>query len=161
MPKTSVPTKVSELTNDSGFQTGEQVTEAINAKVSSTYKAGGSVAFASLPGLSKTNLGLVVNVTDAFTTTDAFVDGAGKTYPAGTNVVVVQVGSAYKYDVLSGFVDLSAYAKSETVTASIATAKSEAITAAGTATDTKLAEYAKKTDFKPITADEITAMFNG
>ena len=37
-------------------------------------------------------------------------NGAGKNYPAGTNVVIVNTsGSTYKYDVLSGFVDLSAY----------------------------------------------------
>lgn len=154
-PKTSVPTKVSDLTNDSGFQTGEQVTAAINAKISSVYKPGGSVAFADLPELTEANLGLVVNVTDAFTTTDAFVDGAGKTHSAGTNVAVVQIGDAYKYDVLAGFVDLSSYATSE----SVAVAKSEAITQADKNTDTKLADYAKKTDFKAITAEEITAMF--
>lgn len=102
-----IPTSVSQLTNDSGFQTGAEVTAAINAKVSSTYRAGGSVASAALPELIEANMGLVVNVTDAFTTTADFVEGAGKTYPAGTNVVVVQVGEAYKYDVMAGFVDLS------------------------------------------------------
>ena len=35
--------------NNSKFQTEEQVATAINAKVSSAYKAGGSVAFAALP----------------------------------------------------------------------------------------------------------------
>ena len=95
--KEKVPAKVSELTNDAGYQTAAQVESAVNAKVSSTYRAGGSVAFAALPELSEANLGLVVNVTDTFTTTASFVEGAGGKHPAGTNVAVVQVGGAYLY----------------------------------------------------------------
>lgn len=108
-----IPTKVSELTNDSKFQTEEQVAAAVNAKLSSTYRAGGSAAFADLPELTEANLGLVVNATDEFTTTADFVEGTGKTYPAGTNVAVVQAGEAYKYDVLAGFMDLSGLQEKE------------------------------------------------
>ena len=107
--KADIPTQVSVLTNDAKYQTEEQVTAAINAKVSSTYKAGGSVAFAALPELTSANLGLVVNVTDNFTTTDSFMEGAGQKHPAGTNVAVVEAGEGYKYDVLAGFVDLTGY----------------------------------------------------
>lgn len=109
----TIPVKVSDLTNDSGFQTSSQVETAINAKVSSTYKAGGSVAFSALPELSEANLGLVVNVTDKFTSTADFVEGAGGKHPAGTNVAVVKVGEDYKYDVLAGFVDLSGLVEKE------------------------------------------------
>jgi len=109
----TVPTKVSELTNDSGFQTADQVTAAVNTKLSSTYKAAGSVAFASLPTADEAHLGMVYNVTDAFTTTDAFVGGAGKNFPAGTNVVVVSDGDGFKYDTLAGFVDLTGYVAKE------------------------------------------------
>lgn len=132
----TVPTKVSDLTNDSGFitginssdvttalgytpynstnpsgyQTASQVESAIDAKIGSTYKAKGSVTFANLPALTSANEGNVYNVSDAFTTTADFVEGAGKDYPAGTNVVIINTtGSTYKYDVLSGFVDLSDY----------------------------------------------------
>lgn len=87
----------------------------IDNKLSSTFKPGGSVAFQSLPSLSAGNLGKIVNVTDSFTTTSSFVEGAGKTYPAGTNVAIVDVGSAgspsYKYDVQGSFFDLSGYAE--------------------------------------------------
>ena len=75
--------------------------DEINAKISSVYKPAGSVAFAELPSLSESILGNVYNVTDAFTTTANFVEGAGNKYPKGTNVVVVKVGDAYKYDVLA------------------------------------------------------------
>lgn len=86
------------------------VKNEVDSKLSSTYKAKGSVAFASLPALVAANEGNVYNVTDAFTTTNDFVEGSGKSYPAGTNVVIVNTtGTTYKYDVLSGFVDLSGY----------------------------------------------------
>ena len=39
-----------------------------------------------------------------------FVEGAGKSYPAGTNVAIVNTtGTTYKYDAFSGIVDLSSY----------------------------------------------------
>ncbi|OUQ35626.1 hypothetical protein [Faecalibacterium sp. An122] len=158
----SVPTKVSQLENDSKYQTESQVTSAINAKVSSVYKPGGSIAFASLPELSASVLGMVYNVTDAFTTTTDFVDGSGKKYPAGTNVVVVDAGSgSYKFDVLAGFVDLSGYATTSAMNSAIATAKSEAISSANSSTDGKLADYVKSADLVPVTTEEIQAMFDG
>lgn len=97
-------------TNPDGYQTSNEVESAINTKISSTYKAKGSVTFANLPALASSNEGNVYNVSDSFTTTSDFVEGAGKSYPAGTNVVIINTtGSTYKYDVLSGMVDLSGY----------------------------------------------------
>lgn len=108
-----IPTAVSELTNDSNYQTDTDVEDAINAKIGSAYKAKGSTTFANLPALQATNEGNVYNVIDEFTTTSDFVEGAGKTYPAGTNVVIINNGTeqnpVYKYDALTGLEDLSAY----------------------------------------------------
>lgn len=77
------------------------------------YKPKGSAAFADLPAVSSVTadyVGYVYNVSDAFVTTDDFVEGAGKDYPVGTNVVIVeQSEGVYKYDCLSGAVDLSDY----------------------------------------------------
>lgn len=81
--------------------------EELNAKISAVYKPAGSVAFTDLPALAENVLGNVYNVTNAFTTTDSFVEGAGNKYPKGTNVVVIKSGEVYKFDVLAGFVDLS------------------------------------------------------
>ena len=54
------------------------------------YIPKGNSAFASLPATSTASMtGYVYNITDDFTTDARFVEGAGKEYPAGTNVVVV------------------------------------------------------------------------
>lgn len=92
-----------------GYQTEAQVDTKINAKIASVYKPGGTVAFANLPAASADNLGMVYNVSDAFTTDARFVEGTGYNYVAGTNVVIVENGGSYKYDVLAGFVDLTNY----------------------------------------------------
>lgn len=86
--------------------------EEVKAQVGSAYKAKGSTTYEQLPDASADTVGDVYNITAEFRTSDdKFVEGNDKTYPAGTNVVVVQVESEYKYDVLSGMVDLTEYAK--------------------------------------------------
>lgn len=89
----------------------------VDGKLSSAYKAQGSKTASALTSslLVAANEGYVYNISDALTITDSnkslFVEGVKSSYPAGTNVVVVKVGSAYKFDVIAGFVDLTAYAK--------------------------------------------------
>ena len=89
----------------------------VDGKLSSAYKAQGSKTAAGLTSslLVAANEGYVYNISDALTITDSnkslFVEGVKSSYPAGTNVVVVKVGDAYKFDVIAGFVDLTAYAK--------------------------------------------------
>lgn len=103
------------------YDTSAEVDTKIAAKISSTYKAAGSVAFAALPALAAAIEGNVYNISDEFTTTDDFVEAAGTKYPAGTNIVCIKVGEAYKWDVLAGFVDLSAYETAEAAGAKYAT----------------------------------------
>ncbi len=83
----------------------------VDAKTSSAYIARGSVLFANLPAAEEANVGDVYNVSDAFTTDETFLEGAGKSYPAGTNVTIVKAGDGesaeYKHDALAGFVDTS------------------------------------------------------
>ena len=97
----------------SNAQAGKAVKEAIDAAISAVYKPAGSVAFANRPTLSSSIEGNVYNITDAFTTTSDFVEGAGKSYPAGTNIVCINTATSgtavYKWDVLTGMVDLSGY----------------------------------------------------
>lgn len=86
--------------------------EQIAAKLGSAYKVSGSVDdLASLSDPAKELVGNVYNVKAAFTTDAKFLEGAGKSYPAGTNVVVIEDDGDYKFDVLSGVVDLTNYAK--------------------------------------------------
>ncbi len=91
--------------------------DEINSKLSSAYKAQGSITASELTRslLDKANEGYVYNISDKLTITDSnkslFVEGIQDSYIEGTNVVVVNVGGTYKFDVLAGFVDLSAYAK--------------------------------------------------
>ena len=63
-------------------------------------------------------LGFMWNISDAFTTTSDFVEGAGKPVAAGSNVYVVNAGTAaepsYKYDVFAGPIDLSGYKTKQT-----------------------------------------------
>ena len=103
------------------YDTSTEVDQKIAAKISSTYKAAGSVAFAALPALAAAIEGNVYNISDEFTTTEDFVEAAGTKYPAGTNIVCIKVGEAYKWDVLAGFVDLSAYETAEAAGAKYAT----------------------------------------
>lgn len=108
-----IPTKISALTNDSGYATTSEVDTAIASQIGRVYKAGGSKAFANLPEASAETLGYVYNVTDAFTTTDSFVEGAGKSFAAGTDVGVVADGDTYKYNVFAQFNDMSNYVEKD------------------------------------------------
>lgn len=109
--KNYVDTKVS------GLQTADQVQAAISSAITGVYTPKGSIAFAALPTAAAGNKGWVYNITDAFTTTAAFVEGAGHSYGAGTNVVCVDVGSgSYKWDVLAGMIDLTELTATEVQT---------------------------------------------
>lgn len=128
---------------------------AISAKLSSTYKPGGSVQFAKLPELNAENEGKVYNVTNAFTTNENFIEGAGSSYPAGTNVVCINSNNAgaYKWDVLAGFVDLSEYETANETKVKIDAAKSEAIETAKTYTNEKNGEINAALNLKANDAD--------
>ena len=106
--------KASKATTLSGYGIGDAYTKSevynkteVDAKVSSVYKPAGSVTGSALPTPDQSNLGNVYNVSTSFTTNNNFVEGADKEYPAGTNIVVVEVSGSYKLDVLAGFIDTS------------------------------------------------------
>lgn len=109
--------------------TSTQIESAIAAAIASTYKAAGTIAASGIAAslLVAANEGKVYNVSEAFTTTSDFVEGAGKSHPAGTNIVVVDTdttGSSptYKFDVLAGFIDLSGYSTTQEMNTAIANA---------------------------------------
>ena len=105
---------VAQILNKPTTISGYGITDAytktqVDALVASAYKFSGTVStVAGMGALTAANVGNVYNFDTAFTTTSDFVEGAGVTYPAGTNVAIAEVSSGtYKYDVLSGFVDIS------------------------------------------------------
>lgn len=109
--KSYVDNKVSD------FQTASQVQDAISSAITGVYTPKGSIAFKSLPTAAAGNKGWVYNIANAFTTTAAFVEGAGHSYGAGTNVVCVDVGGGnYKWDVLAGTIDLTELTAAEVQT---------------------------------------------
>jgi len=59
----------------------------------------GTIAFSDLPSLSDIKAGWMYNVSDEFTTTDDFKEGAGNTIPSGSNIYKT---SDSKWDVLAG-----------------------------------------------------------
>ena len=110
--------KANKATTLSGYGITDAYTKTeINSKLSSVYKAQGSKTSSELTSslLVNSNEGYVYNISNEITITDAnkslFVEGVNSSYPAGTNIVVVKVGNAYKFDAIAGFVDLTAYAK--------------------------------------------------
>ena len=117
-------TNGSDTLDLSVFQTSAEVQSAISAAISSAYKPAGTIAKSGIVSglLVEANLGNVYNISEAFTVgsgsgevpASLFTDAAaGHSYPAGTNIVVVNTGTSssplYKFDVLAGFVDLSNY----------------------------------------------------
>ena len=120
-PNTGLNKVVSDLTNTvtslsnnltNNYDTSTEVDEKISSAISSTYKAGGRVESINDITADAEHAGYVYDVTTAFTTTEAFVEGAGHEYPAGTNVAVIEVPGepvTYKLDTMSGFIDLSNY----------------------------------------------------
>ena len=111
----SIVTKTSVLAISD--EVDAKISSAIASAITGVYTPKGTVAFASLPTASAANLGWVYNISDAFTTTASFVEGAGYSYGAGTNVVCVDAGSgAYKWDVLAGTIDLTELTEAEVQT---------------------------------------------
>ncbi len=71
----------------------------ISESFSGALRPMGTVTFANLPTLSATTSGNMYNISDQFTTTAEFKEGAGNTIPAGANVYKTEDG---KWDVLAG-----------------------------------------------------------
>ena len=73
--------------------------KAISESFSGALRPMGTVTFANLPAVSSASAGDMYNISDEFVTTSDFVEGAGITEPAGSNVYKTVAG---KWDVLAG-----------------------------------------------------------
>ena len=81
------------------------------ASIGSAFTPKGSAS--TIPDLNTAIYGDVYNMSVEFTTTTDFVEGDGISYPVGTNIICVNSGGTKKWDVLSGFVNLSGYSKTD------------------------------------------------
>ena len=77
------------------YQQAKDVSEAIKGGL----QPHGTVAFADLPALADVSTGWMFNISDEFTTTHDFKEGAGNVIPAGANIYKT---SDEKWDVLAG-----------------------------------------------------------
>ena len=111
--------KAAKATTLNGYGIGDAYTKtqadaaikkAVDAAVAGVYKIKGTIAFASLPTQGMV-AGDTYNISDAFTTTAAFIEGAGKAYPAGSNVVYTDKG----WDVMAGTYDFSDFVKTSDI----------------------------------------------
>ena len=100
---TSVSAESTDLVTSGAVKT------AIDNAVASSYHHAGTKTVAELTSalLIAENQGNVYNITDSGTTTADFIEGAGHPIDVGANVGVAKVCNAYKFDLLSGFVDTS------------------------------------------------------
>ena len=91
------------------YATTSNVNTLISQAVSTVYTPKGSLAdISTLTTLAASGkVGDVYNISSEFTTTNVFIEGIGKKYPAGTNIVLVEVESEKKWDVLAGSIDTS------------------------------------------------------
>ena len=114
--KPTIPTNNNQLTNGAGYQTETQVNNLIKSATSRVIEYGGSTNIAGLPDLAiAANAYKMYNITEGFSTTAQFLEGAGKSYPAGTNVVVIpnSAETAYVFDIYTGSFAMSALTASE------------------------------------------------
>lgn len=73
--------------------------KSISESFAGALRPMGTVAFASLPALTAVTAGDMYNISDEFTTTEDFKEGAGGIIPAGANIYKTSDG---KWDVLAG-----------------------------------------------------------
>lgn len=84
------------------------------ATLAGAYIFKGSIDFDQLPETVTTSMvGYTYNIDEEFTTDSRFVEGAGKVYPAGTNVSIANVSSdpsdpELLFDVIGNFIDVAA-----------------------------------------------------
>lgn len=91
-------------TAEDGAEHFYQETLAIAQSLGSALIPKGTVEFADLPSVSSSAVkdGFMWNISDPFTTTSDFVEGAGLSIPMGANVYKVTINNVPKWDILAG-----------------------------------------------------------
>lgn len=103
------------MANFVSYANAEDLMGAIASRfnqMGAAFQYRGTTAFAGLPAtLTASMAGYVYNISDDFETDSRFVEGAGKSYSAGTDVCIVNLGTKetpnMKFNVGANFVDLT------------------------------------------------------
>lgn len=163
--KTAVPTKTSQLTNDAGFITQEQVPEGAVAssttpKMDGTAAVGTETAFARGDHVHPTDTSRLATTGDASQTTVSFNPAATREAPASGETEAVIVGKVVKYlaDLgLLAFKDGVTYDDLDaTIKASLA--KADSALQSYTETDPTVPDWAKEATKPTYTAAEVGAI---
>lgn len=121
----------------------------------------GTVAFASLPALTTATSGDMYNISDEFTTTADFKEGAGNVVPAGANVYKTSDG---KWDVLAGTPVTGVKGAKETAyhrgNVSLSAADVGAVAEEGDASDATVAFSAASERVNITTGEKLSALFS-
>lgn len=100
------PDKISPMTLAAAIALGEG---GGGQPTGTVYYPAGSIPFLSLPALTLSRVGAVYDITDDFTSSSDFTDGGGKDYLAGTDVAIVNTGTAenpvLKYNCLTNAIN--------------------------------------------------------
>lgn len=121
----------------------------------------GTVAFADLPALPDVNAGWMFNISDEFTTTEDFKEGAGGIIPAGANIYKTSDG---KWDVLAGTPVTGVKGAKEVAyhrgNVSLSAADVGAVAEEGDASDATVAFSAASERVNITTGEKVSALFS-
>ena len=121
----------------------------------------GTVAFASLPALTAVTAGDMYNISDEFTTTEDFKEGAGGIIPAGANIYKTSDG---KWDVLAGTPVTGVKGAKEVAyhrgNVSLSAADVGAVAEEGDASDATVAFSAASERVNITTGEKVSALFS-
>ena len=135
--------------------------KSISESFAGALRPMGTVAFASLPALTSVTAGDMYNISDEFTTTDDFKEGAGSVIPAGANIYKTSDG---KWDVLAGTPVMGVKGAKEVAyhrgNVSLSAANIGAVAEDGDASDTTVTFSAAAERANITTGEKLSALFS-
>lgn len=162
---TALPTKTSQLTNDSGFITGADVPEGAAAstttpKMDGTAAAGTENAFARGDHVHPTDTSRLATTGDASQTTVSFNAAADRAVPASGETIAVIVGKVVKHLADMGALAFKDGVSADDLDASIkaSLAKADSALQSFTETDPTVPAWAKAAQKPSYTATEVGAI---
>lgn len=135
--------------------------KSISESFAGALRPMGTVSFASLSALTSVTAGDMYNISDEFTTTDDFKEGAGSVIPAGANIYKTSDG---KWDVLAGTPVTGVKGAKEVAyhrgNVSLSAANIGAVAEEGDASDTTVTFSAAAERANITTGEKLSALFS-